>query len=58
MVGPFKARFVDVEATLSVAPDGLELEGRAAVESISINNPPELREHVVNGDDFFDASGQ
>ena len=56
MVGPFKARFVDVEATLSVAPDGLELEGRAAVESISITNPPELREHVVNGDDFFDAS--
>lgn len=56
MVGPFKARFADVEATLTVGPDGLRLEGRATVESISLRNPPELREHVVNGDDFFDAS--
>lgn len=55
-VGPFKARFADVEATLSVGPDGLGLEGRAAVESISIRNPPEFREHVLNGGDFFDAS--
>ena len=55
-VGPFKARFADVEATLSVGPDGLGLEGRAAIESISIRNPPEFREHVLNGDDFFDAS--
>jgi polyisoprenoid-binding protein YceI len=55
-VGSFKARFADVEATLSVGLDGLGLEGRAAVESISIRNPPEFREHVLNGGDFFDAS--
>ena len=55
-VGSFKARFADVEATLSAGPDGLALEGHAAVESISIKNPPEFREHVLNGGDFFDAS--
>lgn len=32
------------------------LEGRVAVESLSIRNPPEFREHVLNGADFFDAS--
>jgi len=54
-VGSFRTRFEDVTARLSADESGLRLEGRAAVESISIRNPPEFREHVVNGADFFDA---
>jgi polyisoprenoid-binding protein YceI len=54
-VGLFRARFDQVEATLTESEAGLHLEGRAAVASISIKNPPEFREHVVNGADFFDA---
>ena len=48
-VATFRAGFDEVEATLA---DGV-LEGRAKVESISVTNPPELREHLVNSPDFF-----
>ena len=43
-VATFRAGFDDVEATLA---DGV-LEGRAKVESVTVTNPPELREHLVN----------
>src|SRR5688572_11249366 len=50
-VATFRAGFDEVEARLA---DGV-LEGRAKVESVSVVNPPELREHLVNSADFFDA---
>jgi len=55
-VSSFRATFGDVEAKLVAGDAGLSLEGRARVESVSIGNPPEFREHVVNGEDFFDAA--
>jgi len=54
-VSRFRASFADVEARLAADEQGLRLEGRARVDSISIADPPELREHVVSGQDFFDA---
>lgn len=54
-VSSFRAAFGDVEARLEGDDSQLSLEGRARVESVSISNPPEFREHVVNGEDFFDA---
>ncbi len=54
-VSSFRATFGDVEARLAGVDSQLSLEGRARVESVSISNPPEFREHVVNGEDFFDA---
>ncbi len=48
-VATFRAGFDEVEARYA---DGV-LEGRAKVESVSVTNPPELREHLVNSDDFF-----
>lgn len=55
-VGSFRTRFDDVTARLTADGDGLRLVGEAQVASISINNPPQFREHVVNGEDFFDAT--
>jgi len=55
-VGSFRTRFEDVQARLTGQDGALRLEGRTKVESISIRNPPEFREHVVNGADFFDAA--
>jgi len=55
-VGSFRTSFDDVQARLTSDDRGVHLEGRAKVESIAIRNPPEFREHVVNGADFFDAS--
>ena len=54
-VSHFRASFADIDARLAADDDGVALEGRAAVESLSIANPPEFREHVVRGDDFFAA---
>jgi polyisoprenoid-binding protein YceI len=54
-VSRFRASFADVEAHLATEQDRVRLEGRARVDSISIAEPPELREHVVSGKDFFDA---
>jgi len=54
-VGSFRTRFDGVTARLTAAGDGLRLVGEARVDSISIRNPPEFREHVVHGEDFFDA---
>jgi polyisoprenoid-binding protein YceI len=50
-INTFRGTLADVEATYA---DGV-LEGRAKAESISINNPPEFRAHVL-GEEFFDAA--
>jgi polyisoprenoid-binding protein YceI len=54
-VSRFRASFADLAADLAADHEGVRLEGRARVDSISIAQPPELREHVVSGRDFFDA---
>src|SRR5438067_6821059 len=54
-VSRFRASFADVDARLAADEEGVRLEGRARVDSISIAEPPELREHVVSGTDFFAA---
>jgi len=54
-VSRFRASFADIDARLATEQDRVLLEGRARVDSISIVDPPELREHVVAGKDFFDA---
>jgi len=51
----FRATFGDVEARLEGGESGISLGGRARVASVSIANPPEFREHVVNGEEFFDG---
>src|SRR5437660_2724323 len=55
-VSRFRTSFAVVDARLAADEDGVRLEGRARVDSISIADPPELREHVVSGKDFFDAA--
>src|SRR4051795_13019168 len=50
-VNTFRGTLSDVDVSLT---DGV-LEGRAQAESISINNPPEFRAHVL-GEEFFDAA--
>jgi polyisoprenoid-binding protein YceI len=54
-VSTFRASFSDVDARLSVVDGIVALVGVARIESISIVEPPEFREHVVHGADFFDA---
>ena len=54
-VSKFRASFADIDARLVAEDDAIALAGRALVESISIVEPPEFREHVVHGVDFFDA---
>jgi hypothetical protein len=54
-VSSFRATFGDVEARLEGGESGVSLEGRARVASVSITDPPEMREHVVNGEEFFDG---
>ena len=54
-VSTFRGTLGDVAATLHAGPDGVSLEGAAAVESISIRTPQAFREHVLSAD-FFDAA--
>jgi polyisoprenoid-binding protein YceI len=54
-VSTFRASFADIDARLTADGDTIELEGRALAESVSIAEPPEFREHVVRGTDFFAA---
>src|SRR6266542_3757459 len=54
-VSMFRASFGDVEARLTAKDGTIALEGQARVKSVSIAEPPEFREHVVRGADFFDA---
>ena len=54
-VSTFRASFDGVEGRLLATDSGLRLEGAARVDSISIDDPSEFREHVVRGADFFDG---
>lgn len=54
-VSTFRASFDDVDASLTADDETIALEGQARVESVSIAGPPEFREHVVRGADFFAA---
>lgn len=54
IVSTFRASFDGVGGRLVSNDDGTTLEASTPVESLSIVDP-ELREHVVRGDDFFHA---
>ena len=54
-VSTFRASFGGVDARLIADASKARLAGAARVESISIADPREFREHVVRGADFFDA---
>lgn len=54
-VSTFRASFGGIDARLVIENGSLELQAHAVVESVSIVDPPEFREHVVRGDDFFAA---
>jgi polyisoprenoid-binding protein YceI len=54
-ISTFRASFRDIAARLTIDDGAAELEARALVESVSIDDPPEFREHVVRGQDFFAA---
>lgn len=54
-VATFRASFGDIDGRLVVENGSAELSASAAVKSVSIVEPPEFREHVVRGDDFFAA---
>ena len=53
-VSAFRGTLEDVDAVLRPLDGRLALTGTARVESISIQNPPELRAHVLSPE-FFDA---
>ena len=53
-VSTFRAGFGDVQASLRAREGGPALEGSAAVESVTIADPPEFRAHVLSPE-FFDA---
>jgi polyisoprenoid-binding protein YceI len=53
IVSTFRASFDDIAGRLRMDDVETTLTASAVVESISITDPPEFREHVVNGDDFF-----
>ena len=54
-VSTFRASFAEVDGRLAADGGAIVLDAQALVESVSIVEPPEFREHVVNGSDFFDA---
>jgi polyisoprenoid-binding protein YceI len=54
-VSTFRASFGDLDARLVIGSGDAALEASAIVESISISDPPEFREHIVRGSDFFAA---
>jgi polyisoprenoid-binding protein YceI len=55
IVSTFRASFDDIEGRMLIDDGTTTLTATAVAESISITEPPEFREHVVHGDDFFDA---
>jgi len=55
-IAMFRGSFDDVDVRLTADDDALRLEGRAQVETISIGEPREFRDHVVHSTDFFDAA--
>ncbi|HEY7537869.1 MAG TPA: YceI family protein [Gaiellaceae bacterium] len=55
IVSTFRASFGDVDGRLVAEEGTITLTASARVESLSIVDPPEFREHVVRGADFFQA---
>jgi len=55
IVSTFRASFDDIDGRLIGDDAGMRLGAAARVESVSIVDPPAFREHVVRGDDFFQA---
>ena len=55
IVSTFRASFADIEGRLAADDSRIKLTAIARVESISIIDPPEFRDHVVRGEDFFQA---
>ena len=55
IVSTFRASFDDIEGRLHVGGGEATLTASAVAASISIAEPAEFREHVLNGDDFFQA---
>lgn len=51
----YRGTLSDVRASLTPGDSGLVLEGEAQVDSISIQNPPQFRAHVL-GPEFFDVA--
>ncbi len=54
-VSTFRASFGDIDGRLTFGDGAAVLEAQAVVESVSIVDPPDFREHVVRGADFFAA---
>lgn len=54
-IAMFRGSFADVDVRLTADDGTIRLEGRAQVETISIGEPQEFRDHVVHSADFFDA---
>ena len=54
-VSTFRASFADVEGRLDADGDAIALAARVLVESVSIVEPAEFREHIVRSAEFFDA---
>lgn len=55
IVSTFRASFNAIEGRLTADDTTVKLRASAEVKSISIIDPPEFRDHVVRGDDFFQA---
>ena len=55
IVSTFRASFDEIEGRLVGDDGGTALTASARVDSVSIVDPAEFREHVVRGDDFFQA---
>ena len=53
-ISTYRGTLDDVTASLEARDGGIELEGSAKVESISIREPEQFRAHVL-GEEFFDA---
>ena len=55
-ISRFRSTFADVQAAVTVDESGaLTVTGEAAVESIQVKSPVDLRSHLM-GEDFFDAA--
>jgi polyisoprenoid-binding protein YceI len=55
IVSTFRASFDGLDGTLVADGAAASLTAAVEVESVSITDPKEFREHVVRGDDFFAA---
>jgi len=54
-VSTFRASFADIAALLVIDDATVALEAQAWVQSVSIVEPKQFRDHVVGGADFFNA---